>query len=202
MRKTIISFIITFILIPITHAQIPDTARQNNSLEKGRWALQFGIGNEFSFNLKAFGDIFILAKYHLGNKHALRSGVGFTIQKNQHDYNILLGYMFYLKSKSNVGLYLSLEAGGRYYFIQTTTIQEDKETRSYIASVSGIGGVEYFVNKDLSFFGEYVATLDYTKTIEEDFSSLLLHEEEGKKTVTKNLSLNAKKTRLGISIYF
>ena len=69
------SFVIVLSLILLTSMQLnAQTEEKDNSLEAGKWALQFQINNNFT--LSSFQGAIISAKYHLTDSKAIRFGVG------------------------------------------------------------------------------------------------------------------------------
>ena len=75
--------IIVLSLILLTSMQLnAQTEEKDNSLEAGKWALQFQINNNFT--LSSFQGAIISAKYHLTDSKAIRFGVGgnYTFREN------------------------------------------------------------------------------------------------------------------------
>ncbi len=124
------SVILTYILLsPSIHCQ--DQAIDSTSLKQGAWALQFGIGSNFS--LTSFQGFSIAAKYHLSSTNALRAGVTITgatnngtslsranqadslansesssLSSNSTTVNFVVQYLWYLGPSRPIHFYLAL----------------------------------------------------------------------------------------------
>lgn len=212
--KNKISILFLFFLPCLILAQQKDTTTGEikNSLVKGSWSLQFEVG--YSFTLNSFDNLLFSLKYHFNGKNALRFGIGINtnvsngnVEENvsetditnyTHDYILLLNYLIYPLTKSNIHLFFG--AGPRFRFHNSRHDYYEEGTYkhlSWAAGIDGVFGVEWFAVKNISFIGEYHAFATYGRTTNERSSN-----GGTEKTTTNDFNFNGGNARLGLSVYF
>ena len=118
--------------------QAQDSTKELNSLKPGAWALQFGIGGNFT--LTSFQGASFAAKYHLSESSAVRAGISIggntgdatgsstmnqtdTItylgsqnkSSNNQALNFMLQYLWYANPKGVIHFYTAIGTSLLYY---------------------------------------------------------------------------------------
>lgn len=142
-------------LIGFVSAAEQEVPSDSNSIKAGAWALQFGIGSNFTFT--AFQGTTISLLHHLSDANAIRAGLSFsgnfsdgTDLANQvlgdtghipssgdnstHTMNLTLGVqcLWYLNSRSPVHLYVGLGPSVSYYYYSYRNAQVAVPPNSYL----------------------------------------------------------------------
>ncbi|MDQ3022182.1 MAG: hypothetical protein M3R36_16665 [Bacteroidota bacterium] len=216
MKTLVRLFILIFIIFinpnhSFTQESVNKTSDSNevkNSLKKGMWAIQFGIGSDFT--LTNFEGAVLSLKYQLASKTALRlsfNGNYFKRENDTNDYNysqsnslgVNMIFMYYLNPKSRFNIFAY--AGGAYYYSyeagQNPSEYQDL-SRWTVGPVLG-AGAEFFVFKQLSLFAEYSYSFRFGK--EEYFS----HEYfmGNQQRITDNIIYMSNNTvKFGLPVYF
>jgi hypothetical protein len=153
-----------------------------NSLQKKKWALIFEVGSNFT--LKSFEGLVFALKYHLTDKSSIRFGIGdekfedntlesikpknvFVVDSSDWGNMFLLTYLLYPKPKSDVNLILGIGLKfaydiykTKYYYINIPEAYYFKYQQVYLGLTFHLG-VEYFITKGISIFGEYSGEVLY-----------------------------------------
>lgn len=168
-----------FLSFSVSNSQsLPDSLKPKNSLEKGAWAVQFGIGKNFT--LTNFSGASFTIKRHFSKNVALRFGVGTTLSDlngsyfdtnsviaqndiNRTYFNFNLLVLYYLNPSKDFNVYLSAGPTFGYGFEKfSATSGANYVNQTYKQNSFGgeAGfGAEYFIAKSFSVFGEYSITL-------------------------------------------
>ncbi len=197
MFKSILSFIIITSFGASSFGQnIRVTEEKENSLKKGMFAVQIGVGSNFT--LGSFQDFTAAAKYHFSNRIALRLSASYdyhhfegrqyiyeyTPDSNYvyfpdvgvvESYNTQLQFIYYLKSKSDINVYLGIGPRVSYaYDLRRDNIEsyynlQDSyynviRNKSWSIGGSASLGFEWFPFKSLSLTAEYFAYAQKGKT--------------------------------------
>lgn len=167
---------------------------RENSLEKGKWALQFTIDQNFT--LSTFEGSIASVKKQFSSTRALRIGLALDFSHSKDETNrftkidtakpqfsksfgysvfVYPTYMFYMNPKDAVILYAGtgITAGGSYYWTES---RQDAEVApsyyylydrrySYGGGLTGTIGVEFFPIKNLSIIAEYFASFQYSHSV-------------------------------------
>jgi len=194
-----------------------------NSLQDGAWALQFGIGGNFTLN--TFNGATISVKKHFSDRSAVRAGVTLTAQSSdshtevafedtvnsivaQSDrdtYGVSLGleWVRYLRPEARWSFFAGL--GPSISFSHSTNTDESSD-RSFVRTdrsnlwgfgVNGLFGGEWFATKVIGIHAEYRMGAGYNKVSDDtDNSDFHVHREG------KSWSLSPGFVRMGLSAYF
>lgn len=150
-----------------------------NSLEKGRFALQFQVGQDFF--LRPFQGSVLSGKYNIFNRSSVRFGVSLennfetdhkinnTDTTKQQYVSIILNVQFvrYLKDAEDVSLYLG---GGTFYSRTFSKVTQGRRYNGWSLGASGIIGVEWFFNHNMSLSCEYGILIFYSEIITGDYA--------------------------------
>jgi hypothetical protein len=190
MKKIILLVVMLFISIPYLHSQTKSNFKPN-SIEKGKWALLFAIGE--NFKLTKLDGLTISIKKHISDANALRLGVSVSYNNSDDngtnfvdstrtpftetdiDYSISLypTYYFYLNPKADVNVYFGAGLFGGYRYSKSDYTEENNPTpirktvhssgKAFEYGINSSLGVEYFPIKAFSIFAEYSVGLGYSK---------------------------------------
>lgn len=183
LNKFIFSFLFVFMFFATSQTQIKDTNEAKNSLQKGKFALMFGV---VDLNLIAVDGAFISIKYHITDHISLRAGLFGKYSCKEYDHKTLTStaknkenkqefltivyFTYYPKPKADINAYFGL---GPYYLwkrdYEKSTYSDPKYnsescSREWGLGVNGIIGVEWFVTKSISLFGDYSFSIGTGKT--------------------------------------
>ena len=196
MKKTIFPAIFIFFLFSLSSSQIfsqTKSKERENSLKDGKWALMFGIGQ--NFQLTTLNGFTLSIKKHTTDAHAFRLGLSVSyenlddtrddIQDTSESvskgtgYNYFLAvyptYYIYIAPKADVNFYCGLGLYGKYGHAKTDYIHtfnhrienyEDDHTKSesFEYGINTNLGVEFFPIKSFSIFAEYSLAFGYSKS--------------------------------------
>lgn len=238
--KNHLAFLILFFLLlsssslfsqsdSINEKVIKDTGREN-SLESGKWALQFTIDRDFT--LSNFEGSIVSVKKQFSSTRALRLGLSVDFSQSNNETNRLTKidtakpsyskgfgytvfvyptYLFYMNPKDAFNLYLGtgITAGGSYHWSESR--QDDNEAPSYYyqyqqdysygGGLTGTIGVEFFPIKNLSIIAEYFASFQYSHNV-----STSIHDYPGDYSKLQShgdeFRFFGKKVNFGLSVYF
>jgi len=163
---------------------------KENSLKKGKWALQFQIDN--NFHLSSFQGSTLSLKKHTSDTRALRLGLSVQFEYNDgqldrplygpgnspgnrefinHSYKLDLQKLYYVNSSAAVNLFFGIGPTASYNYSkdERDTRNDDNsfvdywsyKSSGYSAGVAGIIGVEWFASKDISLLAEYETSILY-----------------------------------------
>jgi len=166
---------------------------RENSLKKGKWALQFEIDRDF--DLKGFQGSTLSVKKHTADNRAYRLGLSISLDVDDgeiiqqlndsvpipgdKDFNsrglgINLQKIYYVKGTLSIYPFFGIGAAASFYHSKNETEYRDasgsyveyrKNTLdSWVTGLSGIFGVEWFFANDLSLLGEYSTFLNYSES--------------------------------------
>lgn len=220
--KTIKLLSLVLILFIFTFQSYSQTKQDSssNSLKKGSWAIQFGIGNNFT--LGSFNNYTFSIKYHVSKRSAIRLGIGgyysdqsgngtnqsvtgSMIQKNYSFQSELL-YIYYVSSKSNLNFYLG---GGAVY---NYTYTHQRLPNAYEANdnlqqmpgggIKAVAGCEWFFMNRVSLFAEYQAQFTFNKSTVTTDDVSYTDGTEYKNSYDLSGFQFANIARFGLSVYF
>ncbi len=171
-----------------------ETSARENSLKKGKWALQFEIDRDF--DLSGFQGNTLSIKTHTADNRAYR--LGFTVffdigdsesfsilndtiiypresNFNSKRIDINLQKVFYASTDAAVNLFYGL---GTAFSLQHSTSERESFNRprtiiqtynstnnAWAAGLTGILGAEWFFAENMSLLGEYTTFLNYNESI-------------------------------------
>ncbi len=213
----------------VNEKMIKNTGREN-SLESGKWALQFTIDQNFT--LSSFEGSVASVKKQFSSTRALRLGLSLDFSRSNDETNRLTKidtakpsyskgfgytifvyptYLFYMNPKDPVNLYLGagFTAGGSYYWSESR--QDDnvapsyyyqyQQSYSYGGGLTGTIGVEFFPIKNLSIIAEYFASFQYSHNV-----STSIHDYPGDYRKLEShgdeFRFFGKRVNFGLSVYF
>jgi len=188
-----------------------DTTYNKNSLENGKWALQFGISDNLT--LSNFNGATLSVKRQLSDKSALRLSfkgnykwVGYD-NFNFYVYEYLLFtadllYMYYLNPSDLINIYGYAGAGySREYLYDNGYIRDGyRNTFEYSIGPSIGAGAEYFVFKSMSVFAEY--NFDFRFGKKDFYENGII---SSANPIYKTLNINEfiyDNVKFGLSVYF
>lgn len=214
----VFALIFLFLSFSVSYSQSlqTDSLEPHNSLEKGAWAVQFGIGKNFM--LTNFSGASFTIKRHFSKNVALRFGFGTNLsdlngsffdtnsvvaqsELNRTNFNFNLLVLYYLNPSKDFNVYLSAGPTFGYGFEKFSTtsgtsfVNETYKQNSF-GGEAGFGA-EYFIAKSFSVFGEYSITLtdrkDYVYTNGNGFNL---------STKQSSTEFYFNNVRFGASVYF
>ncbi len=176
--------------------------------EGGAWALQFGVGRNFT--LTSFTGSLISAKKHTSAARAWQFGVGANTlvtfrrgeggSRGQEGLEVTTRYLAYplLGDQDLETVQLFLGAGPLVSFdrnrIERPDEGEDRTTWRWGVGASGTIGAEWFVHPRISLSGTYETSLRFRQ------NRMVFEDRE---TQTENVfQLGSGRARLGVSVYF
>jgi hypothetical protein len=195
-----------------------------NSLMKGKWAMQFEVGIDFT--LKSFDGMLFSLKYQLSKRSAIRLGAGvstlsrditledtaFSYPGKQNDLGLsVVGYyLFYPSPASPINVFVGIGPRASYIHSNFEVVEDEPPNynitdkyNTLSAGLTGLLGAEWFATTDISFFGEYSFYALYSKTKDEyeitNPSGGLVRSE---KRTLEDFKFQGNTARLGISVYF
>lgn len=173
--KIILSVLVISLSVPQYFAQ--DSTQ--NSLQEGKFALQFRLDG--SFTLKAFHGSSFSMKYHLSDYFALRAGVMIsnysqiynklngvdTSTSNSNEVELITELIYYLKVVDDIALF----TGGGLSYSRYGNENQNNNNSDWALGLSGIVGMEWFVKKNISLSAEYSLKLNYADSNHEGYIS-------------------------------
>lgn len=238
MKKTALLVVIILFLINTKQAisqEVPEAeiTKKNetvkNSLEKGKWALQFTIDQNFT--LSNFEGSIASIKKQFSPNRALRLGLSLDFGHTNGEQNVRTfydttqpefdkytnfsafiypTYLFYVNPASEVNVYFGtgFTLGGRYNWRETEQNLEEggvyyswRRTYSYGGGLTGTVGVEFFPMKSFSIIAEYFVSLQYSHDIEKS-----VYDVPGTYRVRESsydqVEFFGKRVNFGLSVYF
>ena len=191
MKNTILLAVILFSLCTSIHSQTKTEGREN-SLEAGKWALQFTIDQNFT--LSNFEGSVASVKKQFSPHSALRLGLSLDFghsnsEERQYAYNDTLNpeytkrfsfssfiyptYIVYINPGSPVNVYFGggITLGGSYYWRESEQAEKIGSSYawstdySYGGGITGLIGIEFFPMKNFSILAEYFASLQYANRV-------------------------------------
>lgn len=212
---------ILFSIITVSSVIHPD---QDSTRSRGKYALLFQVGS--NFQLQSFSGATFSFKYQMNKRSALRlglsiSGASSTRDFNQNDFypdttflgnektnsinltvtcqylrniHIIHDVAFYYGGGPVIGF--SYSRDNTIYTINNVP-ENDNKSNSYNAGLSFVGGVEWYLAKNISLLGEYGFSFTYTYLIRNYVDSY-----EKYNYTTKGYSLGSSAVKLGVSVYF
>jgi len=192
-----------------------------NSLRKGSWSIQFGIGN--NLNVAAFNNYSISLKTHLTSKCAIRLGVGGSVSNQSgpltdqgysgnysnkdYEFQFEVIFMYYFAPKSTLNFFAGAGPVGTYSYTEENRPEGDgnyyNKSTSWGLGAKALAGCEWFFMRKISLFAEYEAFITFGKTHNDDQQVFY---NDGNSYITssdsKNIFLRANSARLGLSAYF
>jgi len=183
-------------------------SENSNSLEPGKWALQFGIAKNLT--LTNFEGASLSVKRHFKSHLALRlnltskyfeviekeTNIRYGIDK-LFSGNLILLYYFNPKDIFNVFGYAGIQYNRKQQF-EEGTINQIKDDETFGPALGM--GAEFFVHKTLSLFAEYKFNVNLGKREIYTYSIYYPYELTGKqKLSTISIKHNV---NFGLSVYF
>lgn len=186
---------------------------ESHALQAGAWALQFGVGENFTLN--SFLGSTISGKRHVSDARAWQ--VGLTVgafvfsrdeenrprdsDSNRQNLALTVRYLSYplLGDRPSESIQLYIGAGPELTFDRRSTTQEfnDQElTRTSLLwglGVSGTVGAEWFVHPHISLTAAYETVLRYTPD--------RFDREETDEDQTTHTFITPSRVRFGVSVY-
>ena len=176
-------------------------------LQEGVWALQFGVGQNFTLN--SFLGTAISAKRHTSAARAWQVGLSLrssvvsreteqvsSSTEDRQNVEVTARYLAYplLGEQDSESIQLYLGAGPSIDFRRVS--EEAVTDWEWGIGVSGTIGAEWFVHPRISLDGAYQSTLRYGRERREP------EDEESPSQTTNRFDLQAGGARLGVSVYF
>lgn len=216
--------------------EISDTVKNKkiesvkNSLEKGKWALQFTIDQNFT--LSNFEGSIASVKKQLSPNRALRLGLSLEFFHNKSeqrentrtdtthpdngkhtDFSVFIypTYLFYVNPQEMINLYFGagITLGGRYHWTENKQdliigynyYYNYSRSYSYGGGLTGAVGVEFFPLKNFSIIAEYFASFQYSHSIEKNIRD---YPGDFRQTESNSDSFEffGKRVNFGLSVYF
>ncbi|MBI5476938.1 MAG: hypothetical protein HY964_09420 [Ignavibacteriales bacterium] len=208
MMRVISAIIAILILSSQLIAQEDTTSCEQNSLKPGMWALQYTVGYDLSLQSWALGQL--CAKKQVSNNSAIRTVIGlrtkiedgnYSYRNHEYEINISGLYQYYSNPASLIKFYYGagpiLSYSWRKKEDPLSSYQKLYKGNSISAGIRGILGVEWFVNKSISFLAESSSSVQYSWQRDEyiEYSS-------ARNNTRKSFTISDVGSRLGISLYF
>jgi hypothetical protein len=198
-----------------------------NSLQDGAWALQFGIGSNFTLN--AFNGATISVKKHLSDRSAVR--VGITVSALSSDSDVLIAssqdtllraaesgrdtygaslgleWVRYFRPEARWSFFAGLGPSVSFAHNAFTdksvneTIVRDDKTKLWGFGVNGLFGGEWFATRVIGIHAEYRIGAGYSETSEDGITRGPGVDSEVHRE-DKSWSLSPGFVRFGLSAYF
>lgn len=177
-----------------------------NSLKKGRWAIQFGIGSNFSLEnfegaaislKRQFSKHFGLRLSVLGNFQNITEDTG-NVESQNKSLGTNLCAIYYLNPKDKFNVYGYL--GFRYnysYLYHYTDENYYYETKTWETGPLLGAGAEYFIYKKFSVFAEYSYKFAFGKRYESYSNNNLVDNRE-----FNTVNISSDQLKFGLSVYF
>lgn len=227
--KTLIAIFLGGLLTINCFSQDKDTLRTKNSLEKGKWAVQFEVGNDFK--LSSFDGVIVSLKYNLSSKFAFRFGAGVNLSNsdqtldfsdyysgysgrerfndNSQDIIFISNILFYPNPRSLLNIFFGVGPRVSYQNVNDERIYIDgykgyQKTNSWAVGLNGVFGCEWFPMKYLSLFGEYSVYGTYGESTYKNYVRQISTGEivEYYYLYSDNFQFRGNIARLGLSLYF
>jgi outer membrane protein W len=189
-------------------AQEDTTSCEQNSLKPGMWALQYTVGYDLSLQSWAQGQL--CAKKQVSNNSAIRAVIGLRTKIEDgnysyryHGYGIDISglYQYYSNPFSLLKFYYGVGPILSYSWTKeenpSSSYQKLYKNNSVSCGISGILGVEWFVNKSISFLAESSSSAKYSW-----YRNEYIDNSGERKNTRKSFSISDVGSRLGISLYF
>jgi hypothetical protein len=218
----VLSFLsVLFMIITFSSPACPD---QDSTRSRGKYALLFQVGS--NFQLQSFSGTTVSFKYQMNKRSALRFGVSISGSSNTRDFNqnyfhpdtsflgnektngINLSFTFQYLRYNHLNHDVAFYYGGGpvigFSYSRDNTIytinnvpESDRKSNSYNAGLNFVGGVEWYLTKNLSLLGEYGFSFSYNYNI-----TNFVDNYEKYNYKTKGYSLGSSAVKLGVSVYF
>ncbi len=230
MKNIYASFIILWILVSCSSSQTKNPVEKVNSLQGGRWAVQFQVGSNFTLN--TFEGATVYLKSQFSRRLALRMGIGVGGSINEQKLNymeiggssetdiptknnsirvtVTTKLLYYFNPRSRLNVYLGLGPVATYdyayseRFYPSTSVIVYGESEQWSGGLNGVLGCEFFALQFLSFLAEYSVTGTYGKgtnnSTERDYYTGETRQYFNSKHTDLNLTGNT--VRFGLSLYF
>lgn len=218
------------VLVPYSNTQTKNPAEKVNSLQGGRWAVQFQVGSNFT--LSSFEGAAVYLKSQFSRRLALRMGAGVNgtneeqklkyqelggtsesdipTKSNSINVTITTKLLYYFNPKSKLNVYLGLGPVGNYSYTYDESFNSGISVVNYFESkywsggLNGILGCEFFPLQFLSFTAEYSVTGTYGKgtnnNTKRDYYTKEIREYYDIEYT--ELKLTGNTVRFGLSLYF
>lgn len=220
-KKVIFLFLI---ITGLLHPQSKDSTEVKNSLQKGKFALMFGIS---SLDLTALDGGFISLKYNLTDHFSIRTGLygnyyhvdrnednylsnstsKLIFKNNKYELSIITYLVYYPLYRASVNLYFGLGPFYRLYHEKYSDIDEpftrmeDYLKEEWSSGLNGIAAIEWFAYRNISFFGEYSFGCFFGKRNNTYIYTTQTHSSERNEKIDIN-GFDSYGARLGIAVYF
>lgn len=186
-----------------------------SSLEKYKWALQFGIFGDLTLGSFEAGDISF--KRQLSPKSALRFGIsiGYSYSSRnstnwkQHEYwnDISIMYQRYINPSSRAKFYWGIGPYLHYKYIYNKRSEGDEYIKYWNniwgLGVLGMGGIEWFATSVISFHAEYRVYAVYKWTKDNRERKYTGGDVEYREDTLISFDIeNSSSVLFGISVYF
>ncbi|MCH9025109.1 MAG: hypothetical protein IH931_07220 [candidate division Zixibacteria bacterium] len=196
------SAMVLFILLAIIVAIPSAASARENSLKKGKWALQFEIDRDF--DLSGFQGNTLSIKKHTADNRAYRLGFTFFLDIgdsetlrilndtillprerdfNSRRFNFSFQKIYYASTDASVNMFYGI--GTAYSFQHSnnesvsynrsrTQIQFSNSTNdSWSAGITGVFGAEWFFAENMSLLGEYNTVANYRQSKRENLTRIV-----------------------------
>lgn len=192
-----------------------------NSLKKGSWAIQFGIGN--NLDLTAFNNYSVSIMTHLTNKSAIRIGVGGSVTdqsgpstdggnpgnytNKDYGFQFEITFLYYFTRKSALNFFIGAGPLGTYSYSETNRPYSEgydyNKSTSWGLGAKGLAGCEWFFMRKASLFAEYEASITFGKTnMFSESVDLSVPIDIRNSTESNDIFVRGNAAKMGLSIYF
>ena len=191
MLKTTKFALVLFAFLAAIVAIPSETSAGENSLKKGKWALQFKVFN--FINLSSFQGSTLSIKKHTSDRAAWRLGLTLRFDVRDESTKILIysnnapGHndltdimfriaaqkIFYVNPQSDINFFWGLGPlfSYRYFLNDRDNNSSDgqfqdrfwREDHTWLLGLTGIIGAEWFATKSISFLAEYETSASYSE---------------------------------------
>ena len=204
-------------LAPAAVAAAADEAA-DGPMRPGAWAIQFGIGDNFTLNSVSGGAVSV--KRHSSAKVAWRAGVSFGLSDLSSDRSTETPDTTFLEEADFDGQSIGVELDRLHYFgagpavhpyfgygprggwssSHSSNDSYDREQDSWSAGVGAVFGAEYRASSAIGIHAEYRASFQYTSRTLEDRSLIL--DGDVLRGEDTSWTLSSGGVRFGLSAYF
>lgn len=218
MKKIFFAVILSLVFLNFSYSQNTD------SLKLRKLSLQFQVGSNFTFS--SFQDFMLSFRYSFNRNLSIRTGFGLNFRNttgntkytdpnisydgdytNRNEYYVLMiNFIYHFNMKGYIKPYIGLGPKTAYDFSKYRTPENENgyrinSSKDWSGGINGLVGVEWFAAEQLSFFGEYSASIMFgnqrreylNKEITNDYYRL---EDYSYVLFQRDI------VRLGLSVYF
>ena len=216
-HRLVSAFLVLMTLAPAAVAAAADETTEG-PMRPGAWAIQFGIGDNFTLNSFSGGAVSV--KRHSSAKLAWRAGVSFGLSDlsserstetpdttfleeadlDVQSIGVELDRLHYFGAGPAVHPYFGYGPRGTWSSSHTSADLYDRELDYWSAGVGAVFGAEYRASSAIGIHAEYRASFQYVSRTQEERS--LSVDADIRRFEDTSWTLSSGGVRFGLSAYF